>query len=357
MLCFSTLQLLGYSQSTGFYYQGVAKEIDGNPVSNKNVSIYISILSTSPDKLFYKESHIIKTDDVGRFSLVVGEGVVQQGKYNEIDWKSKEIWIQTEIEAGNGLEDMGKARILPVPIASRAIIADQVLKAPYDYIAGAGVSSPYIPQGAKTLKISPTISSYMYDHEAVDFSLENSIDGVTINPTNFSYKVGATAPEITMSINKELNPGRYEFSGTTKAESGKVRSFKSAIIIVEDTIGKLFTGKWRVTDTYNGKDTVYIEEIKLVGYNKLQFTNNDLKRNRHALHNNKEMNVSWSFGAQINILNIQGGQGIPSSPMPYFYGADQINIDFSEFKIRCGIHVTQPLGESESHVFTFTRIP
>lgn len=350
------LQLLGYTQSSGFYYQGVAKKIDGNPVSNTNVSIYISILSTSPDKLFYKENHFIKTDDVGRFSLVVGEGAVLQGEFSEIDWKSKEIWIQSEIDAGNGLEDMGKSRILPVPIASRALIADQVLKTPYDYTAGAGVASPYIAQGAKSLKINPFVSSYMYDHETVDFLIDNQIDGVTISPTSFSHKSGMPAPEITMSINKELNPGKYEFSGTTKAESGKVRNFKSAIIIVEDTIGKLFTGKWRVTDTYNGKDTVYIEEIKLVGYNKLQFTNNDVKRNGHALLNNKVMDVSWISGAQINISNIQGGQGTPSSPMSYFYGADQINIDFSEFKIRCGIHVTQPMGESESHVFFFTRI-
>ncbi len=178
------LQLACFAQS-GFYYQGVVKMTNGAPIASQTISIYISILSISPDELFYKESHSIKTDDDGRFSLVVGEGTVLQGTFNEINWRSKEIWIQTEMDAEQGLEDMGKSRILPVPVATYA------LKAAYDYRIY--TEAPNFPgylfavkQGETMGNLKVGVNSYMYDHEDVQVTIENSIEGLTIQPMSFT---------------------------------------------------------------------------------------------------------------------------------------------------------------------------
>ncbi|GAL83824.1 glycoside hydrolase [Sporocytophaga myxococcoides] len=149
------LPLVCFAQS-GFYYQGVAKMASGAPIADQTISIYISILSTSPDELFYKESHSIKTDDDGRFSLVVGEGTGLQGTFNEINWRSKEIWIQTEMDAGQGLEDMGKSRILPVPVATYA------LKVAYDHRIGFAFQDNF--DDIFPVKQDQTIQRIIYQH-------------------------------------------------------------------------------------------------------------------------------------------------------------------------------------------------
>lgn len=269
LTCLCLLQLLCFAQNSGFYYQGVAKMKSGAPITNQSISIYISILSSSPDKLFYKESHSVKTDDAGRFSLVVGEGTEVQGKFIEVDWRSKELWIQTEMDAGMGVEDMGKSRILPVPVAAYALTA---LKTPYDYVMNTYVSTPQIKQGDSG-NTEVGIQTYLYEHEPVKVVVDNKISGLSISPLDFTLLGNKQA--ITIKPGRNMPVGTYEIPFTAKAASGKERAGKFSFTVTDDSISKYLSGKWNVTVKRSSRsDTTYIEEIVVVDSTTIKFAKN-----------------------------------------------------------------------------------
>ncbi|MBO9701671.1 MAG: hypothetical protein J7604_15805 [Sporocytophaga sp.] len=271
LACLCMLQVLCFAQNSGFYYQGVAKMKGGIPITNQTISIYISILSTSPDKLFYKESHLVKTDDAGRFSLVVGEGTEVQGKFIEVDWRSKELWIQTEMDAGMGVEDMGKSRILPVPVAAYALNA---LKIPYDFKINTSSFPIKIKQGESGF-VGLEVVTYLYEHEPVQVFVENTASGANISPLNFTLLGNGKSVSVTPGRNMAL--GTYEVPYTAKAASGKERTGKLLFNVIEDSLSKYVAGKWNVTVGRSGMpDTTYIENIVIVDSMTVKFSNSVL---------------------------------------------------------------------------------
>ncbi|MBO9701673.1 MAG: hypothetical protein J7604_15815 [Sporocytophaga sp.] len=365
LACLCLLQAICFAQNSGFYYQGVAKMKTGAPISNQNISIYISILSTSPDKLFYKESHSLKTDDAGRFSLVVGEGIVEQGKFNEVDWRSQELWIQTEMNAGTGIEDMGKSRILPVPVANYAVNAENVSNIPYDFRPIINGSQNILKQGETNTKFNAGTESYMYEHGTVEMFFNNTPNGITVSPENFSVnKDGiATKQALTITIDKNLNPGDYEIPVQGKAASGKMRSGKLTVKIIEDSISKYLAGKWKVVDTYGGKDTTYTEVIKVIDSEKFQFTSNII-RNGHILLKDKMASLNYG-GNVLGLISFLGpiGTRTLADPTAYFNVAGLINdiTNITTFKATLTILYDRPGSSppvtlSEDHTLTFTRI-
>lgn len=347
------LQLACFAQS-GFYYQGVAKMTNGAPISSQTISIYISILSTSPDELFYKESHSIKTDDDGRFSLVVGEGSVLQGTFNEINWRSKEIWIQTEMDAGQGLEDMGKSRILPVPIATYA------LKAAYDYqIYTATSNFPNnifgIMQGETRGDLKLGVNSYMYDHEAVQLTIENPVQGLTIDPVSFTVnaqEANTQTKALTVSANSGLAVGIYNIPVKGRSASGKVVSGTFPVNVMHASVNSYLVGRYNVADVIVGKtDTIFYEEnIVAVGSDSVRFTSN-VKHDDHYLLYNSVAEIT-NYGGNIR-LEIQ--MPIPYND-PHVYAPFPQDIENHEsFKINYTVYFDQK-DTYESRLAFFRRI-
>lgn len=332
------LQLACFAQS-GFYYQGVAKKATGDPIAGQTISIYISILSTTPNELFYKESHSLKTDDDGRFSLVVGEGSVLQGKFNEINWRSKEIWIQTEMDAGQGLEDMGKSRILPVPIATYA------LKAAYDYqIYTATPDFPTnlfaIKQGETRGNLKLGVNSYMYDHEAVQLTIENPIQGLTIQPLSFTVNAQESSTqiqELTVIANSGLADGIYNIPVKGRSASGKVVASTFPIKVLQASLNSYLVGRYNVADVIVGKtDTIFYEEnIEAVGIDSVRFTSN-VKHDDHYL--------LYSYGAEVQnsgndiALEIKWPTGPAREPWVMTTRGSQIISNLDEFVILYGLY-------------------
>lgn len=304
----------------------------GAPIAGQTISIYISILSTSPDELFYKESHSVKTDDDGRFSLVVGEGAPLQGTFNEINWRSKEIWIQTEMDAGQGLEDMGKSRILPVPIATYA------LKAAYDYRIY--TATPDFPSNLFALKQGETrgnlklgVNSYMYDHEAVQLTVENPIQGLTIQPMSFTVNAQESSTqiqEVKVSANAGLAAGIYNIPIKGRSTSGKVVSSTFPIKVLQASLSSYLVGRYNVADVIVGKtDTIFHEEnIEAAGIDSIRFTSN-IKHEDHYLLYNRVAEVNNSgLGVALDIKFPIAYTDV----MVYTSGAQQVS-NLDEFMI------------------------
>src|ERR1041384_210820 len=83
----------------GMNYQAVVRDSLGLPLSNRTVGVRISILSgSSASASVYTETHVVTTDDLGLFTLVIGRGTATVGSFDAVDWKRRDYWLKTEID-------------------------------------------------------------------------------------------------------------------------------------------------------------------------------------------------------------------------------------------------------------------
>ena len=84
-------------------YQAVIWDASGNLVSEKTVSIKISILQGSVSgNSVYSETHKIQTNINGLVSLMIGGGTSATGKIAEINWGSGSFFFKTETDPTGG---------------------------------------------------------------------------------------------------------------------------------------------------------------------------------------------------------------------------------------------------------------
>ncbi|MFT4982285.1 MAG: hypothetical protein ACI9UR_002155 [Bacteroidia bacterium] len=112
---------LGYAQAPEmFNYQGVARNADGKVLSNQEISLRIGILSAvNMDRAVYAEEHATKTNNLGLFSIQIGNGEALEGEMIKVDWESSAHYVAIQLDAdnsGNFLE-MGTSQLLSVPYA------------------------------------------------------------------------------------------------------------------------------------------------------------------------------------------------------------------------------------------------
>ncbi|MEY2905044.1 MAG: hypothetical protein RJA52_1060, partial [Bacteroidota bacterium] len=103
---FLLIAIQGFSQSNGgFSYQAVARDADGQPVANRQISVLFSILDgTDPEDklLLYQESQQVMSNDYGLFSAEVGMGNTVLGDFATIDWSVPGLYLQVHIDlSGN----------------------------------------------------------------------------------------------------------------------------------------------------------------------------------------------------------------------------------------------------------------
>jgi len=103
-----------------FNYQGIARDANGTPIINTNISLRITLKEGgTPGLDVYKETHFVQTNKLGLFSLEVGRGTSTVGVFQDINWGSGSHFIQIEIDpaGGQNFVPMGVAQLLSVPYA------------------------------------------------------------------------------------------------------------------------------------------------------------------------------------------------------------------------------------------------
>ncbi|MEI9917987.1 MAG: hypothetical protein WDO14_04205 [Bacteroidota bacterium] len=110
----------GHAQSPpGINYQGIARNTDGKPISQKDISIKINIVKGNNGDVEYAEIHSVKTNAFGLFTLVIGEGQVQSGEFQFISWAIGNKWLRVEMDpdGGSAFKLMGSQQFMSVPYA------------------------------------------------------------------------------------------------------------------------------------------------------------------------------------------------------------------------------------------------
>ncbi|WP_258104542.1 putative metal-binding motif-containing protein [Marinoscillum sp. MHG1-6] len=101
-------------------YQAIALDNTGKAISNSDVQIQLSIREgQASGAIIYSESHSVKTNSIGLFSLQIGGGNASGSSFESIDWGSANKFLEVSIDANNTSDfvSTGVFQLVSVPYA------------------------------------------------------------------------------------------------------------------------------------------------------------------------------------------------------------------------------------------------
>lgn len=140
--------ILAQNTPQGMKYQAIARDLSGEILANQKVVLKIKLQdNTTSNKSHYTEVHNATTNQFGLFSLVIGEGEVQNGAFNTIPWSTKDIWMSIDIKNGRkgNFSTISKSKLLAVPYAFHAATASKVVNGKSPTISNGPGNTPGVP--------------------------------------------------------------------------------------------------------------------------------------------------------------------------------------------------------------------
>ena len=122
LLCAS----ITFAQSNNINYKALIKDANNTVVANQSITVQFTILQGVAQTNVYRETHTPTTDANGIIIINIGEGTVDSGVFANIDWSSDDHFLNTQINLGSGLTDMGTTEFNAVPYALSAKTAANV---------------------------------------------------------------------------------------------------------------------------------------------------------------------------------------------------------------------------------------
>lgn len=119
---FLFLPILSISQSpTAIPYQAVVRNTDGSAMANASLNITLIIHDvTANGSVVYEESHATSSNAQGLINVNVGSGTASIGSFNTIDWSNGAKFLHVQLNAGNGVVDLGTQQMMSVPYVLHA---------------------------------------------------------------------------------------------------------------------------------------------------------------------------------------------------------------------------------------------
>ncbi len=116
---FLLLPFLSFSQSPATIpYQAVVRNVDGSAMANASLNITLMIHDvTTTGSVVYEESHATSSNAQGLININVGSGTASIGSFNSIDWGNNAKFLHVQMDAGNGVVDLGTQQLMSVPYA------------------------------------------------------------------------------------------------------------------------------------------------------------------------------------------------------------------------------------------------
>ena len=213
---FLTTNLIKAQSTKGMHLQGIARNEKGIIISNKQISLRISVLKDSiQGDIEYQEIISVTTNVLGLFFVDIGafetNKIVTIGDFEKIKWNLLKYYLQIEIDPNNSLSFVtaGIEKINYVPLSLYADKANSVISPIPIELGGTGVSST---MGLLKLlnidKVNNTSDSLKPISNAVNISLNDKLkkaDTITLsNRINQKLNVTDTL-KLSNRINQKLN--------------------------------------------------------------------------------------------------------------------------------------------------------
>jgi hypothetical protein len=141
----------------GVTYQGIARDISGEVIANKTITLLVNLDDNegANSTLFFSEIHRLTTSASGQFKIVIGKGSTLAGSFYHVPWSSKHIWMDIQYKKDGAPEFtmLNRSEMLAVPYAFHAGTATALTGDYLPYNIPGTVSS-----SANTINSSPATS-------------------------------------------------------------------------------------------------------------------------------------------------------------------------------------------------------
>ena len=127
-----------------FLYQAIIRNAEGQLVQNSQVGIRVSILSGDINgNVEYVETQVGQTNSNGLLTIEIGDGTVQQGLFNSIQWENGQFFLKTDLDPDGGTDYTisSTMMLLSVPYAMYAERAGNTFSGDYNDL----INTPSIP--------------------------------------------------------------------------------------------------------------------------------------------------------------------------------------------------------------------
>jgi len=111
-------------------YQAVARDLSGEVLGNQNISLRVSLYTrTDRSATTYSETHTVTTNQLGLFTLTIGKGIVESGKFSQVPWSTSDIWMEIGIKErkDSDFSIISTSKMLSVPYAFHAATASELV--------------------------------------------------------------------------------------------------------------------------------------------------------------------------------------------------------------------------------------
>ncbi|MCX8144054.1 MAG: hypothetical protein N3F62_07310 [Bacteroidia bacterium] len=207
------------------FYQGIARDANGNPLINKNIGIQLNIRQGTPlGPIVFTETHSVTTNTLGLFSLKIGSQ--NTSAFQSIQWQQGPYYLEILMDPNGGTSytPIGTQQLLSVPYAlyaKRSSFADSI---------------PPVPLGKYAWKLKGNIGTNPFtdfigtiDNTSLNFKTNNTTR-LSIFPNGRFLFSDSPAP---------LNGSKIHIIGNTSdtlvARFSSNNSFASAIQIFHPT--------------------------------------------------------------------------------------------------------------------------
>lgn len=249
-------QATAQSLPNSFNYQAVINAEDGSPVSNKDITVEVSILQgndceNSSCPVLWQELHSPTTNDFGLFSVEIGadNAINTTGgtlsKYSDIDWLNTTdgyYYLKVRVDFGessylNGLTDLGTTKFSAVPYSLVALTTDVAERAKalttdangniaynLTQLGDVDITSPVKNQvlqydGSSWKNVNPEkteVSLGVKDLEDVDLTTLSKNNVLTYNGNNWSNTALTLGFLSDVNTTGETNGDVLTYDGTSK---------------------------------------------------------------------------------------------------------------------------------------------
>ncbi len=112
----------------GMRYQAVARDAAGKVLENQKIALRLTLKAGEQGDVYYTELQQVTTNQLGLFSLTIGEGKAIRGVFSEIPWSVANIWMDIDMDENGGKNylTINSTQLLTVPYAFHAGTADRV---------------------------------------------------------------------------------------------------------------------------------------------------------------------------------------------------------------------------------------
>ncbi|MBL4592883.1 MAG: hypothetical protein JKX68_03595 [Flavobacteriales bacterium] len=263
LILISSQQLFSQAPD-GVNYQAVVRGPLGLPLNNQAVSVRFSIHQGSPTgTVVFTETHATTTNQLGLINLELGS--INNGAFSAINWSTGgAYYLQIEVDAGSGFDDLGASQLLSVPyalFAKSAATGVQGFNSLIDTVAATAATCPNggyevragLDANANTvLDAGEVTSSFVVCNglngaaNVNDTSATNEIQTLSINTTNdtiFLSNGGGFVVLPSLGVDNDWVQGTgIVYNNTDLVGIGTATPIHSLTVVSTDTVIASFTG-------------------------------------------------------------------------------------------------------------------